>query len=113
MGFVDVYNKIQQILYVMYTGLWVLFVYIRWIFGLDIFFSLSLHRLEKRKIDLQMQLSCLTGKLTKDEKKVLSSAVELIVKDISQLEQKKKEVFVKTCKEVLQQRFSKGLYLTL
>lgn len=101
------WGKVQDLFCVIYMGLWVLVIYVRWLIGLDIFFSLCLARLKKHKNKLEIQLSYFVNTLTPVEQEKLKAELDLVSKDIIQLESKKKNAFSKNCIDVLQKRLLK------
>lgn len=107
MGFQIDWGKIQDLFCVIYMGLWVLVVYVRWVVGLDVFFSLCISRLKKHQNKLEMQLNYFVDTLTPYEQEKLRAELDLVNKDIIQLENKKRKAFVKNCIDVLQTRFQR------
>lgn len=104
------WSKVEEFLYTIYMGLWVLVVYVRWFAGLDIFFSLYLRRIKKREEQLESEIAYTSAVPNGYEKEKLEPELKLVKKDRCKMEEKRREAFVVNCIQVLQKRFSTVSY---
>lgn len=79
-------NRIEELVRILYLGLWVLWTEVRWLAGPDIGYRRRLSLMRRRRLDLQSELARLTT-LADPRREQLSGDLALLEGDLARLEQ--------------------------